>query len=63
MLNTEDIMKNEGIKIPVPENTPLVKYSNLFGVQNLFVKDETKILPIHSKIDWPAKLLGLSWRR
>lgn len=42
MLSADKNMKNESITLPVPGNTPLVKYSNLFGVNNLFVKDETK---------------------
>jgi len=35
-------MTNKNIGLPVPGNTPLNKYSGLFGVQTLLTKDETK---------------------
>lgn len=35
-------MINKNIKLPVPGNTPLNKYSGLFGIRTLLVKDETK---------------------
>jgi len=40
-------MINEPIELPIPMNTPLDKYQDLFGVQTLFVKDET-INPTHT---------------
>lgn len=38
----ENFMINKNIKLPAPGNTPLNKYSGLFGVQTLFTKDETE---------------------
>lgn len=40
-------MTTKQINLPVPGNTPLNKYSGLFGIQELFTKDETIFL-----VDW-----------
>lgn len=42
-------------KLPVPGNTPLNKYSGLFGIQTLFTKDETKNPLTHLR-HWPRPL-------
>ncbi len=35
-------VKRVKIKLPIPGKTPLTKCNGLFGIQNLFMKDETK---------------------